>query len=533
MDERNNNGFGGKPDAPSGFDSYYNKPQKKAGSFQVHIDGITDSEPKKPAAPKTPAEPKKPANPSASGAARPTQGQPSAQKKQFSVNIPENKPKKRPANASASASKASRTNAGKRPAAKSKSAASAKKSPQRANQKGGTKKTTSRQVLTPEQQKRQKEQRRYNFTKGLLIACACIIFIVTFTAALSTLALSTVNDILAINKDESTSVSIVIPKEATDFDSVYEILCNNGLIKRKKICRLFCQFRHYDEYYSSSQKKNVPVKYEPGVYYLETGSGIETMLETIKADRNVSKDTVTLTFPEGWSIAQIFEKIEKYGVCTADKLYANLDIVGQQFDFYNKIPATTGRYLKAEGYLYPDTYDFYIGENASSVLKKLFNNFQKKWDSECTKKAKQLGLTVDQVMIIASIIQREAKDKTQMADISSVIHNRLADKATYPLLEMNSTKDYITSLKKYNLFNDSYYSIYLDSYNTYSAEGLPPGAICNPGLDAIHAALNPNDTDYYFFCHDENGNIYLAVTAAEHQANTERLLLYGGGTNEQ
>ena len=141
---------------------------------------------------------------------------------------------------------------------------------------------------------------------------------------------------------------------------------------------------------------------------------------------------------------------------------------------------------------------------------------------------------MDQVVIIASIIQREASGKSQMADISSVIHNRLADKATYPLLEMNSTKDYITSLKKYDLFNDSYYSIYLDSYNTYNTQGLPPGAICNPGYDAIYAALNPNATDYHFFCHDSNGNIYLAVTAAEHKANTEKLLLYGnGGDNEQ
>lgn len=522
MDERNNNGFGGNRDVPSGFDSYYSKQQKKADSFKVHIEGLSDLEPEKGTTPSQ-----------STGAPR-QQAPSSAPRKQFSVNIPENKPKKRPPNASGTAARNSNGSTAKRnPASKAKAGSPAKKGAKPTAKKAAPKNSSSRQVLTPEQLKKQKALKKYNFTKGLLVACACVIFIVTFTAALSTLALSTVNDILAISKEESTSVSVVIPKEATDFDSVYEILCNNGLIKRKRICKLFCKFRHYDEYYSSSQKKNVPVEYEPGVYYLETGSGIEVMLEAIKADRNVSKDTVTLTFPEGWSIAQIFEKLEKYGVCSAEKLYANLDIVGQQFDFYTKIPSTTGRYLKAEGYLYPDTYDFFIGENASSVLKKLFKNFQKKWDSECEKKAKQLGLSVDQVMIIASIIQREAKDKTQMADISSVIHNRLANKATYPLLEMNSTKDYITSMKKYKLFSDSYYSIYLDSYNTYSAEGLPPGAICNPGIDAIKAALNPNDTDYYFFCHDENGNIYLAVTAAEHQANTERLLLYGGGTNEQ
>lgn len=513
MDERNNNGFGGTPDSPSGFDSFYTRPPRRADAFKVHIEGITDVD-----------EPEKTANVRQERATAASQP-----KKQFNVTIPDEKPKSAPKSAAKPTQKTAK------PAAqKAASPAKAKKTPAASSSKGkktavSGKKTSARRVLTPEQQRRKKAQKKYNFTKGALITCACLIVIVTLTAVLSTIALSTVNDILAINKGDSTTVSIVIPQEATDFESVYEILCNNGLIQRKGICKLFCKFRHYDEYYSYSQKKTVPVEYQSGVYYLETGSGIEAMLEEIKADRNVSKDTVTLTFPEGWTIAQIFEKIEKYGVCTADKLYANLDIVGQQYDFYNKIPSTSGRYLKAEGYLYPDTYDFFIGENASSVLKKLFKNYQNKWDSECDKKAAQLGLTRDQVMIIASIIQREAKDKTQMADISSVIHNRLADKATYPLLEMNSTKDYITSLKKYKVFDDSYYSIYLDSYNTYSAQGLPPGAICNPGIDAIHAALNPNDTNYYFFCHDTNGNIYLAVTAAEHKANTEKLLLYGAG----
>lgn len=524
MDERNNNGFGNKPDVPSGFDSYYNKQQRKADTFKVHIEGLGDSDYAKPDA--------------QTGRSQSVPGS-QIQKKQFSVNIPEERPRNRQTGSTGAPARSGSDKNGRKAPAKNAHKPAAKKSApanksRNTKKKTEEKKTTSRQILTPEQEKRRKEQRKYNLTKGLLITCACLVFIVALTAALSSLALSTVNDILAINSSESSSVSIVIPKEATDFESVYEILCNNGLVKRKQICKLFCKFRHYDEYYSASKKKTVQVEYEPGVYYLETGSGIEVMLETIKADRNVSKDTVTLTFPEGWSIAQIFEKIEKYGVCTADKLYANLDIVGQQYDFYNKIPSTTGRYLKAEGYLYPDTYEFFVGENASSVLKKLFKNFQKKWDSECQKKAKQLGLTTDEVIIIASIIQREASGKSQMADISSVIHNRLADKATYPLLEMNSTKDYITSLKKYELFNDSYYSIYLDSYNTYSAQGLPPGAICNPGMDAIYAALNPNDTDYYFFCHDNSGNIYLAVTAAEHKANTEKLLLYGnGGDNEQ
>ena len=248
------------------------------------------------------------------------------------------------------------------------------------------------------------------------------------------------------------------------------------------------------------------------------------MLEQIKVSSNVARATVRLTFPEGWTIAKVFERIEKYNVCTAEKLYANLDIVGKQFKFYQKINASSGRYLKAEGYLFPDTYDFYIGEAASSVLKKLFNNFQSKWTTEFNTRAKELGMTRDQVITLASIIQREAKDSAEMPVVSSVLHNRLNHPELYPQLQMNSTSEYITAINEAGLLDDVYYSIYMSAYNTYSVSGLPAGPICNPGLSAIKAALYPDDTNYFFFCHDSEGNIYLAETAEEHQRNTEKVL---------
>ena len=437
-------------------------------------------------------------------------------KENFEVNISRKRPaQQRPASAGAKRphSPASK-NAGKKRASSGKRTAEKKETKKRKN--------VSEQNLTPAQLAKLKEQKKFKRTRGLIIACICALIITIITAVASSLALATINDILVLKKDKDVqTISVVIP-DGSDFDDVYDVLCDNGLIHQKFITKLFCKFRHYDRA-KNKEGKYVNIEYEPGVYYLEPDSGIEVMLETIKSSNSVSKDTVRLTFPEGWTIAQVFEKIEKYNVCTAEKLYANLDIVGKQFGFYKGIPQNSGRYLKAEGYIFPDTYDFYIGENANSVLKKLFTNFTKKWTKEFTQKAKQLGMTQDQVIILASIIQREAKDASQMADISSVLHNRLDDPATYPQLQMNSTKEYITGLNKYGLFTEFYYSIYLEAYNTYSVEGLPPGAICNPGIEAIEAALNPSDTNYHFFCHDSNGTIYLAETAAEHQKNTEKI----------
>lgn len=484
-----------------GFEPF--RPSKSAGDdeFRVSIDSFGDLPPYRPQT--QPPAPEKPQN-----------SFPQPKTEHFEVNIPQKRHPVQPRNAGHSA-----TNSGNRGHSQA-----AKKAPSGRKGSGhSAQKTSAAQKHHP--------PIKIKRTRGLMVALICIIIIAVLTATASALAISTINDILALNKSDSDStktVNIVIP-EGADFDTVYDILCDNGLVKQKQITKLFCKFRHYDEAYSSSQKKNVKIEYQPGAYYIEPHSGIEAMLETIKVSNAVSKDTVRLTFPEGWTIAQVFAKIEKYNVCSAEKLYANLDIVGNQFDFYKEIPSNSGRYLKAEGYIFPDTYDFYIGENSASVLKKLFSNFTTKWKKSYTKKAKELGMSKDEVIIMASIIQREAKDKSQMADISSVLHNRLADPATYPLLQMNSTKDYITAVNEYGVFSEFYYSIYLDSYNTYSAEGLPPGAICNPGVDAIEAALNPSDTDYHYFRHDSKGKIYLAVTRAEHDKNGEIIFNGTGG----
>lgn len=511
MDERRFNNDENQPKRPSqSFDSYYSGRSSRVSNFKVKINDFGDTPAYKPEAPQKSAQPQRPAQ-------NPTK--PVTQKPVQRPTVPTQNKQSKPAQTSPKKTADTSRKAPSKPTAQKKTspkAAESKKSEAPSKQpmtKGQSYLQHSRAKAA-----REKAIKKKRFMKGAIITCVCIISIALFTTILSTVALSTINDILALKKVEGDSISVVIPDNA-DFDQVFDILSDSGLVKQKHITKFFCKFRHYDGYYSEVQEKYIPVKYEAGVYYLDQGTGIETMLEILKGSVNPSKDIVRLTFPEGWKIAQIFEKIEKYKVCEAEKLYSNLDIIGKQFKFFDGIHADSSRYLKTEGYIFPDTYDFYIGESASSVLKKLFSNYQKKWTSEFSKKAKAFGMTQDEIITLASIIQREAKDASQMADVSSVLHNRLNKSATYPQLQLNSTMEYITSLNKYNLFNESTYSMYLEAYNTYNSEGLPPGPICNPGIDAIEAALNPSDTNYYFFCHDANGKLYLAETAAEHQKN--------------
>lgn len=388
--------------------------------------------------------------------------------------------------------------------------------------KKATSKTGTAKKQTTAQQYR-KAAKRYDIIKNMLISCVCIIFISIIVASVSTVALGFMNDILVISDDTEYSTVVEIPEGAT-YDQVFDILCDNGLVRQPFLTDFFLKFRNYDQvkYFDSKtgEWKVKIIEYEPGVYYLNYSDGIENMIESIMVKNNYAKDTVRLTFPEGWSIAQIFEKIEKYEVCSAEKLYANLDIVGEQYGFISEIEKNGNRYLTCEGYLFPDTYDFFIDESPSSVLKKLFNNFESRWSDDYDERLKELGMTKDEIIIIASIIQREAKDGSQMKDISSVIHNRIKNDSTYPKLEMNSTLDYIFNLNEMKVFSSkSYYTLYQSKYNTYNVTGLPPGPICNPGKTAINAALYPSDTGYYFFCHDKSGNVYYAVTDDEHELN--------------
>ena len=426
---------------------------------------------------------------------------------------PPTAPRKAVTDKSASASVPSaRRPAGARPAPKAMNKLSATAKPEK-KKVAASKATAPKKQYTPEQKEKIKAKKRYDFIKTVLIASVCIFFISIMTVSASTIAMQFINDVLVIDKPGG-SVNVTIP-EGSDFEDVFNILEENGLIKQKILCHLLLKLRDYDT-----------VQYEPGIYYLDKNAGIEINIESIMVKKSGTKGTVRLTFPEGWTIAQIFEKLERYDVCSAEKLYANLDIIGKQYGFSEDIEMSSDRYLKYEGYLFPDTYDFFIEETPASVLKKLFGNFNNKWTAEYDARAKELGLTIDEVINIAAIIQREAKNSSQMAVVSSVIHNRLKASSTYPTLEMNSTKDYISSLEKYNLFSKFYYELYLSTYNTYSSQGLPPGPICSPGASAIKAALYPADTDYYFFMHSPTGEIYLARTASEHQKNTQ-LYLYG------
>ena len=371
-----------------------------------------------------------------------------------------------------------------------------------------------------------KEARNQKFKKTFLGKFLTSEKLSRFALAVAIIALSSVvlciyginciNDVLAIDV-EDTAIEVEVSKGMSDAD-VIDVLEDNDLIKNKLFCNLFIKFFGKDGEYVS------------GVYTLTPSMGVEKMLSTMKADITLS-ETVTLTFPEGWTIDQIAEKLEANEVCTAASFINTLQNVdfSDDYEFIKAIPNKEMRFRILEGYLYPDTYEFYVGENASSVVRRFLDNFQNRWTDEYKKLAKERDLSLDEVIIMASILQKEAASSGQMPDISSVLYNRLDRMGTFPWLNCDSTSEYVVKTIKPTLTSSTEDSMkyveYINNYDTYDTEckGLPVGAIANPGDAAIRAALKPSDTNYFYFCHNtETGDVFYANTMSEHESNLKK-----------
>ena len=330
---------------------------------------------------------------------------------------------------------------------------------------------------------------------------------------LSTYTISCMNDIFAVNRDSETVVTVNIPAEANT-KSVLKILQQNDLIEHRHFCSLFAKMMQFKD-----------DNYLTGVYYVTASMGVEKMLTTFKQPTTTG-ETVTLTFPEGYTVDQIVQKLEKYEVCSAAALYQTMKEVdfSSEFSFIASMDNKESRYRLLEGYLYPDTYEFYIGESPSSVLRKFLNNFNKKWTDEYAAQAEKLGMSVDDIITLASIVQKEAYGAEQSPLVSSVLHNRLNKSGLYPSLQCDSTEEYINEYIKPNTQDAAQLSKFTNLYSSYKCAGLPVGSICNPGDDAIKAALYPEKTDYYFFAHDVNKKLYLARNDSERRSNNLAIL---------
>ena len=236
--------------------------------------------------------------------------------------------------------------------------------------------------------------------------------------------------------------------------------------------------------------------------------------------------TVTVTFPEGFTLVQIAEKLEESKVCSASEFialtnnYEYIQTLG--YTFTEGITNPEERAFCLEGYIFPDTYEFYKNESAERALRRFLDNTERKLTAQYKQRAEDLGYTIDEIFTLASIVQEESYTHDSLKNVASVLHNRL-DNPSFSRLQCDVTIHYINDYVTDSKYLTGNKSIFAEKYNTYKCEGLPLGPITNPGIAAIEAALYPAETDYYYFVTDSDWNYYYSSTYAQHTAKCREL----------
>ena len=347
------------------------------------------------------------------------------------------------------------------------------------------------------------------YHRGWGISLAYTAVTVLLCVFIAVMFLRVFNDVLAFIT-ENRAVTITIDADDT-VDDVAGKLKDAGLIK-------------YDWLFSYVAKfEGSTGPYQEGEHTLNDNMNYMQLLSEIEV-QPVARETVWVTFTEGMTVDQMADLLEENGVCDADDFREEvMSGADYGYDFEQEMSTSSDIYYPLEGYLFPDTYEFYTNETPANVITRMLQNFQNKIDTVQDQMA-EMGLTQHQTITLASIIQSEASgDPANMALVSSVYWNRLNDPENFPMLQSDPTRNYANSTILMT-GQSSTYQQKAAAYDTYQCTGLPAGPICNPGMDAILAALSPETTAYYYFISDSDGNFYFAETLEQHEANIANYL---------
>ncbi len=331
-----------------------------------------------------------------------------------------------------------------------------------------------------------------------------ISMVVIVSVVLSQFLLVGINDLLAISREENpTKVTISIPADPT-MDQIADILYQSRVIKQPKFFKLYANF-------TSSVDG-----FHQGNFEIDTDKDYEAIINFLQSNVNRT-DIVKVQITEGMNLLEIADTLHKEGVVSDIQEFLDLcnsDVFDEDFTFLKGINNKSERYYKLEGYLFPDTYDFYLGEDPKLTISRFLNNYENKivlhkekyfGNSKKTtlvEEAESTGYSVDEILTIASIIQAEAASRDDMYYISSILHNRLKYGVDEGVAQLNCDCTVYYPYRKASNVPESIRATYHSRYNTNDFNGLPPGPICNPGIEAIKAAIKPYETEYLYFCHD-------------------------------
>jgi len=331
-----------------------------------------------------------------------------------------------------------------------------------------------------------KRRRRRGLGASIGFALLYLIFVIGASILLACVGWIAANDVLALNKEDH-EVTITIDAE-DDFNDVVDMLKENGLIEYKPLFKLFSSITGGEEKIASS-----------GTFTLNTDMDYRALISGISSN-SATRAKINVAIPEGYTVDQIFHLLEEKGVATVEELQQTAAEHDYAFSFLQDIPL--GDYKRLEGYLYPDTYEFYTPHDPIYAINKLLVRFDQLVDDDLRAKAADMGYSVHEILTIASLIEKET-DGTDRARIASVIYNRLNNPSagTAGFLNIDATLAYINGGKVPTEADKA-----IDSpYNTYMYQGLIPGPISNPGMASINAALNPAKENYFYYALGDDG----------------------------
>lgn len=345
-------------------------------------------------------------------------------------------------------------------------------------------------------------------------------FVVSISIILACVGWMAASDVLALNKEPVTATVTLDKAEFKDVTISYtdaegnakersghqvsvgyvaKQLKDAGIIKYKGLFELYCSVSH------------AKTKIDPGTYELSTNYDYRALVKKMQVGSGAMV-TTKVTIPEGYTMEQIFHKLEDENVCSYDDLMDAAANYSYNYSFIDQ--SMQGDAKRLEGFLFPDTYEFYQGMQASSAINKFLENFHDRITAEMLEKADERGMTMQEVVTVASMIEKEAANDDERAMIAAVIYNRIA--AGMPL-QIDSTIMYVLPEHKDVLTVDD---TKIDSpYNTYQNKGLPPTPIANPGLASLKATLSPASTQALYYALDaESGTHKFFTSYGEFQA---------------
>ncbi len=388
----------------------------------------------------------------------------------------------------------------------------AEEQPQAVNTPPAKKKSKSKKRTEAPVEDRAIPKPRQHYSQ-LFSCCKSVLYISLVIIVATTLAwygYRAVKDVFAFGQDTG-PIDITINEDDTVEDVALK-LKEKGVIEEPLLFRAYCRVTGAD------------ASFHPGEHTVYGNDGYSGLVDVFQT--TTARDTAQVVIPEGSTIDDIAKLLEEKNVCKAEDFYQTINTA--DYDDYTFIAELSAeeradRVYVLEGYLFPDTYEFYQECAPDTVIRTMLDNFNKRMNENTRAQIKATSYSLDEVLIMASIVQREAGTTEDMPRVARVIRNRLErDTGDFMgKLQMDSTREYASAVNS-TVGEDAL----MAAYNTYDREGLPVGAICNPGLAAISAVINPSTEEdivncYYFASIIETGETQFFETHAEHQAYVE------------